>query len=155
AAEFINDIERYCLWITDQAVPFAREIPAISHRLDAMTQWRRNSERASTVKLIDFPNRFEEVRYKATNSIIVPIVSSEHRTYIPIGYIDPDTVISNAANAIYDAEPWLFALVTSAMHMAWTRAVCSRMKTDYRYSGTTVYNNFPVPPLSDAVKEKL
>lgn len=155
AAEFINDIERYCLWIPDHAVPFAREIPAISHRFDAMIKWRRSSERASTVKLIDFPNRFEEVRYKATNSIIVPIVSSEHRMYIPIGYIDPDTVISNAANAIYDAEPWLFALVTSAMHMAWTRAVCSRMKTDYRYSGTTVYNNFPVPPLSDAVKEKL
>lgn len=155
AVEFINDIERYCLWIVDRDVPFAREIPAISHRFDAMTRWRRGSERASTIKLIDFPNRFEEVRYKATNSIIIPIVSSEHREYIPIGYVDPETVISNAANAIYDAEPWLFALLTSSMHMAWTRAVCSRMKTDYRYSGTTVYNNFPLPSLSETVKEKL
>jgi type I restriction-modification system DNA methylase subunit len=155
AAEFISGVDRYCLWIADRDVPLAREIPAITRRLDAMTQWRRSSERPSTAKLIDFPNRFEEVRYKATNSIIVPIVSSEHRSYIPIGYVGPDTVISNAANAIYDAEPWLFALLTSSMHMAWTRAVCSRMKTDYRYSGTTVYNNFPVPSLSPETKERL
>lgn len=155
ATEFINDIERYCLWIADRDVAFAREVPQISRRFEAMTRWRQTSDRPSTKKLIDSPNRFEEVRYKATNSVIVPIVSSEHRSYIPMGYIDPDTVISNAANAIYDAEPWLFALVTSATHMAWTRAVCSRMKTDYRYSGTTVYNNFPVPSLSDELKERL
>lgn len=155
AVEFINDVERYCLWIEDQDVPLARTVPAISRRFDAMTRWRRASERAATVKLIDFPNRFEEVRYKPTNAFIVPIVSAERRTYIPIGYVGPEVVISNAANAVYDAEPWLFAVLTSAMHMTWTRAVCSRMKTDYRYSGTTVYNNFPVPTLSDTAREQL
>ncbi|MEY9851430.1 hypothetical protein ABH923_001108 [Leifsonia sp. EB41] len=155
ATEFINGIERYCLWIRDQDLPVAQSIPAIARRLDAMHRWRSESDRAATLKLVDAPHRFEEVRFKATDSIIVPIVSSERREYIPMGYLGPDTVISNAANAVYDAEPWVFALLTSAVHMAWTRAVCSRMKTDYRYSGTTVYNNFPVPPLSDVAKEEL
>lgn len=155
ATEFINGLERYCLWIEGQDVPRARSVPAISRRLEAMSRWRRDSERASTVKLVGSPHLFEEIRYKPTDSIIIPIVSSERRDYIPMGYLGPDTVISNAANAVYDAKPWVFALLTSAMHMAWTRAVCSRMKTDFRYSGTTVYNNFPVPPFSDVVKERL
>lgn len=155
AVEFINDVERYCLWVADIDVPLARASPEISRRFDAMTQWRRASERPSTVKLVDYPNRFEEVRYRPTDSIIIPIVSAERRPYVPMGYMSPETIISNAANAVYDAEPWLFALLTSNMHMAWTRAVCSRMKTDYRYSGTTVYNNFPVPPLNDDLKAEL
>ncbi|WP_312574010.1 type IIL restriction-modification enzyme MmeI, partial [Staphylococcus saprophyticus] len=74
--------------------------------------------------------------YKPTNSIIVPRVSSERREYVPIGYLGPDTVISDAAFAVYDAEPWLFALITSKMHMAWLRAVGGKMETRYRYSNT-------------------
>lgn len=101
------------------------------------------------------PYRFGEVRYRPTDSIIVPSVSSERREYIPMGYLGPDTVISNAAFAIYDAEPWLFALLTSKMHMAWARAVGGKMKTDYRYSNTIVYNNFPVPKLSESQKQRL
>lgn len=95
------------------------------------------------------------MRYKPTDSIIVPSVSSERREYIPIGYLDPDTVVSNLAYAVYDAEPWVFALLTSRMHMTWARAVGGRMKTDYRYSNTIVYNNFPVPPLSALMREQL
>ena len=101
------------------------------------------------------PYRFSEIRYKPTESIIVPSVSSERREYIPIGYLGPDTVVSNLAFAVYDAEPWIFTILTSAMHISWTRTVGGKMKTDYRYSNTIVYNNFPVPPLSDAMKEKL
>jgi hypothetical protein len=72
-----------------------------------------------------------------------------------MGYLGPDTVVSDAAFAVYDAEPWVFALLTSRMHMTWTRAVGGKLKTDYRYSNTIVYNNFAVPPLSDETKEKL
>jgi len=72
-----------------------------------------------------------------------------------MGYLDNDKVISNAAFAVYDAEPWVFALLTSRMHMVWTRAVGGKLKTDYRYSNTIVYNNFPVPLLSDAMKTQL
>ena len=89
------------------------------------------------------------------DKLIVPRVSSERREYIPIGYLGPDTVISDSAFAVYDAEPWLFALLTSRMHMVWTRTVGGRMKTDYRYSNTVVYNNFPVPELSARAKSEL
>ena len=105
------------------------------------------SKAGSTAAFAAQPHRFVQISYKPTDSIIVPRISSERREYIPIGYLGPDTVISNAAFAVYDAEPWVFALLTSRMHMAWTRAVGGQMKTDYRYSNTIVYNNFPVPPL--------
>lgn len=96
-----------------------------------------------------------EVRYLETECIMVPSISSGLRDYIPIGYLGPDVVISNKGFAIYGTEPWLFSLLTSQMHMAWVNAVSGRMRINYQYSNTIVYNNFPMPPLSDAVKEKL
>jgi len=93
--------------------------------------------------------------HRSGTSIIVPRVSSERREYVPIGFLDEGTVISDAANAIYDAEPWLFGLIQSRMHMVWMRAVAGRMESRYRYSATLVYNTFPVPPLTDAHHEAL
>lgn len=156
ASELINDGERYCLWISDSDRERASDVPYIQDRL-LQVQKARTSEKASDIskKFAAEPHRFLQRAYKPTNSIIVPRVSSERRPYMPMGYLGPETVISDAAFAIYGAEPWLFALLNSAMHMAWTRAVGGRMKTDYRYSNTIVYNNFPVPPLSDSVREKL
>lgn len=155
AADYIGDIERYCLWIRDSDVSEACRIPGIARRLERVAAFRAESKAQSTVDFAARPHRFKQVAYKPTDSIIVPSVSSESRPYIPMGYLDKDTVISNAAFAVYDAEPWVFALLTSQMHMAWARAVGGRMKTDYRYSNTIVYNNFPVSTLSDAIKEKL
>jgi hypothetical protein len=86
---------------------------------------------------------------------MVPSNSSGLRKYIPIGYLGPETVISNTGFAIYGAGPWLFALLASEMHMAWVNAVCGRRRINYNYSNTIVYNNFPVPPLTDSVKEQL
>lgn len=155
ASEFIANADRFVLWIESSDIKLARENPDIARRIERVRQHREDSERASTKKLADVAHRFGEVRYKPTDSIIVPSVSSERRPYIPIGYLDADTIVSNLAFAVFDAEPWVFTLLTSRMHMAWARAVGGRMKTDYRYSNTIVYNNFPVPPLSDAVKEQL
>ena len=154
AADYINDIERYCLWITDREVGAARAIPPIADRLDRVAAWRLESKAQSTVDFASRPHRFKQVAYKPTDSIFVPRVSSERRSYIPMGYLDEGYVINDQAYAAYDAEPWVFALLTSAMHMSWTRAVAGQMETRLRYSNTIVYNNFPVPPLSDAVKEK-
>ncbi len=98
---------------------------------------------------------FVQRSYKPTNAIIIPSVSSERRQYIPIGFVDKDTVISNLAFAVYDAEKWLFALLTSKMHNLWVRTVGGRMKTDYRYSATLCYNTFPFPKLTIAEKEEL
>ncbi len=155
SSEAINDGERYCLWIPDGSAAAARSIASIAARLDRVAGQRAGSKAASTAAYAAQPHRFVQISYKPTDSIIVPSVSSVRRTYVPIGYLGPDTVISNLAYAVYNAEPWVFALLTSAMHMAWTRSVGGRMKTDYRYSNTIVYNNFPVPPLAEAVKEKL
>lgn len=153
--EFINGELRYCLWIEDTEVSSALQIEPIRRRVDAVEQFRSESGRKDTNKLAATPYKFGEIRYKPTDSIVVPSVSSENREYIPMGYLDSDTVISNSAFAVYDAEPWLFALLTSRMHMVWTGAVGGKMKTDYRYSNTIVYNNFPVPEFSEADKEEL
>lgn len=155
AADFINDHERYCLWIPDEELKEAQKSEFINRRLEAVSAWRADSKAATTADYARFPHRFKQVAYKPTDSIIVPSVSSERRDYIPMGYLGPDTVISNAAFAVYDAEPWLFGLLTSRMHMAWVRAVGGKLKTDYRYGAYIVYNNFPVRELSDAEKQEL
>jgi hypothetical protein len=153
--EFINGLDRYCVWVNPGEEESALSIAPLQHRFEKTTEMRRASPKAATQKISSMPFRFGEVRYKPTESIIVPAASSGLRDYIPVGYLGPDTVISNAAFAAYDAEPWVFAIITSKAHMTWVRAVAGRMRINYRYSNTIVYNNFPVPQLSDALKERL
>lgn len=154
--EFINGIDRFCFWVPDSEHQEAYKLfPELKARTDRVRRLRLESPDPGAQKLAATPWRFREQIGGKSDSIIVPSVSSERREYIPIGFLGPDTVISNLAFAVYDAEPWLFALLTSRMHMAWTRAVGGKMKTDYRYSNTIVYNNFPVPALSDVDKQNL
>jgi len=153
--EFIRGQHRYCLWIDDSDVNNALNYPEIAKRIEIVREYRSNSEAESTRDFASLAHRFIQRAYKPTNSIIVPRVSSERREYIPMSYLNKNTVISDAANAIYDAELWLFAILESKMHMAWIRTVCGKLKTDYRYSSTLGYNTFPVPLLTDAQKEKL
>lgn len=155
ANEFIKGLDRYCLWIEDEELQSAKQIPWIAQRLHNVSKWRADSDAPTTREYAAYPNRFKQKAYKPTNSIIVPSVSSEFRHYVPIGYLGADTVISNLAFAVYDAEPWLFALLTSRMHMAWLGAVGGKLETRYRYGAYIVYNNFPVPPLTDTVKQEL
>uniref|UniRef100_UPI00389AE52F DNA methyltransferase n=1 Tax=Pigmentiphaga litoralis TaxID=516702 RepID=UPI00389AE52F len=155
AAEFINDIERYCLWISDFDLEEARTIPAIERRLDAVTKWRLESVAGTTAEYAAYPNRFKQNAYKPTEAIVVPSISSSRRRYIPMGYVDAGVVISNKGFAVYDAEPWTFAVLTSQMHMAWVNAVSGRMRLDFQYGAYIVYNNFPVPQLNEATKHML
>lgn len=153
--EFIKGKDRYCLWIADRDTTAARANPAIASRIDRVEAFRGESERKATRDLASVPWRFGYRSYQEANFVLVPKTSSERRAYIPIGFMGPETVISDLAFSVYSADLWVFALLSSSMHMAWTRAVGGKMKTDYRYSNTIVYNNFPVPALSDAAKEKL
>ncbi len=155
SAEFINDRERYCLWIRSEDAETAAQVPEIARRLQHVREFRAASTSSNTSALANQPFRFWHIAHRDTESIVVPSISSERREYIPIGFVGPETVVSSKAFIVNDAEPWAFALLTSAMHMAWTRAVSGRLKTDFQYSNTIVYNNLPVPPLSDAVKERL
>lgn len=155
SAELINGIQRYCIWVTDSDLDIARNIHPIQKRLEAVAGWRAEREEVGIRKYADHPNKFRQIAYRATDSIIIPRVSSAERKYIPIGYLDKNSVISDAANGLYEAKPWIFSILTSAMHMAWLSAVGGRMKTDYRYGAYIVYNNFPAPPLSEEMKEHL
>lgn len=155
--EFINDIHRYCLWIDDDKKAYAESIPPIKSRILATEKFRLYESKDGAA-LANRPHQFRE-HYEITDEskakIIIPSVSSERRQYIPIGFVDKNTIISNLAFAIYDAELWLFALLTSKMHNLWVRAVGGRMKTDYRYSATLCYNTFSFPKLTTAEKEEL
>ena len=151
--EFIRDEYRYCLWIDD--VDSAMQIPDIANRIAKCAQGRIESKRGATNKLADSPHRFGEVRYQPSDAILIPCHSSENRQYIPIGFVDKDTVISNAALAVYDAELWLFGMLTSKMHNIWVRAVGGALETRIRYSATLCYNTFPFPKINDEQKERL
>lgn len=155
AADFINDVERYCLWIEPRDASTVMSIDALAPRFSQVSEFRRGRNDKATQEFAVRPWQFKQPAFKPTDSILVPSTSSSRREFIPIGFVGPDTVISNAGYAVYDADPWVFALLTSLQHVAWARAVGGQMKTDYRYSNTIVYNNFPVPPLSEKTKEKL
>ncbi len=155
AAEYIRGIDRYCLWITSDQYDSASMIPGIKQRLEKVANNRAGSNAKSTRNYANRPYRFVQISYKPTSSIIVPRVSSERREYLPIGYLSKDTVISDAANAVYDAEPYIFGLLSSRMHMVWVRTVAGRLKTDFRYSSAIVYNNFPVSVLTDIEKANI
>ena len=148
ALEFIRGIDKFCLWIDDEHKELAYSIEPIKNRIDKCEHNRLESDRAATNKLASIPFKFAEIRHKNTNSIIVPSVSSERREYIPMGYLNPRDIIVAPNFALYDAEMWLLGILTSKMHMAWVKAVGGRLKTDFRYSASLVYNTFPFPEIS-------
>ena len=155
--EFLNDIRRYCLWIDDDKREEAENIPLLRERIAATKDFRLN-ESKDGASLANRSHQFREhyvINEDSKGKVIIPSVSSERRIYIPIGYVDKDTVISNLAFAVYGAEKWLFALLTSRMHNLWVCTVGGRLKTDYRYSATLCYNTFPFPKLTTADKEEL
>ena len=113
------------------------------------------SSEKSTNELAPFPNRFYFQSYNNTTSIIIPRTSSENREYIPIGFLASNIIISDAAQAIYEAKPWIFGVISSRMHMTWVRAVAGRLKSDYRYSSAICYNTFPFPTISVIQKNEI
>lgn len=153
--EFINQVDRYCFWIDDADLPRALANPYIAARIERTKQVRLKSKDKAGRELAKRPYQFREYFKREGDAILVPSVSSERREYIPIGYVGADTVISNLAYAVYDAELWLFGVLTSKMHNIWVRAVGGRLKTDYRYSATLCYNTFPFPKISAEQKNEL
>ena len=155
SVEFIRGIDRYCIWVDHSGYEELNKIPFFNNRFESVKQHRLSSDRDTTKDLANIPYAFAENRYKCSSAIIMPRVSSERREYIPIGFLGEENIISDSALAIYDAEPWLFAILTSRMHMQWVKIVGGRLKTDYRYSASIVYNTFPIPNIDAQMKEKL
>ena len=153
--EFINSKERWCLLIPDSDLIEARKISDIDIRLKDITKRRLNSSEKSTRALAETPNRFYFFSHKLTPSIIIPRVSSERRIYIPTGFLNDNTVISDSAQAIYNAEPWIFSIINSIIHMIWTKSVGGSLESRIRYSAALVYNTFPFPSISTQRKNEL
>ena len=145
AVEFLHQKPRYCLWLGDCSPAELRKMPHCLKRVEAVRQTRLESKSEGTRKLADRPTRFHVENMPKGNFIIVPSVSSERRRYVPMGFMTPEAFASNLVLIIPDATLYHFGILESNVHMAWMRAVCGRLKSDYRYSKDVVYNNFPWP----------
>ena len=153
--EFINRCPRYCLWLGDCPPNELRKMPECLKRVEAVRQLRLSSKSAGTVKLADTPTRFHVENMPKGTYIVIPEVSSERRRYVPMGFMTPDILCSNLVKIIPNATLYHFGVLTSNVHMAWMRAVCGRLKSDYRYSKDVVYNNFPWPTPTDEQRAKI
>ena len=152
AREFIHNLFRYCLWLKDISPKELNEMSLVRDRLAKVRSFRLASNKAATRKYADQPARFMEIRQPKSNYILVPSHSSENRRYIPMGFMTPDFICSNANLMIPNATLYHFGILESIVHMAWTRVVCGRIKSDYRYSNDIVYNNFPWPTPTEKQK---
>ena len=153
--EFINRYFRYCLWLGDCSPNELRKMLECLKRVQAVRDFRLSSTSAGTVKLAERPTRFHVENMPKGNYIVIPEVSSEKRRYVPMGFLTPNILSSNLVKVIPEATLYHFGILTSNVHMAWMRAVCGRLKSDYRYSKDVVYNNFPWPTPTDEQKTKI
>ena len=143
AEEFINGKKRYCLWLVDCPPNELRSMKKVFERVKKVVESRLNSPKVTTQKFAETPTLFTEIRQPDSNYILIPSISSENRRYIPIGFMTPDVIASNLALTISGATLYHFGVLTSSVHMAWTKAICGRFELRYIYSASLVYNNFP------------
>ena len=155
ATEFLHNTPRYCLWLGNCSPAELHKMPYCLERVASVKEFRLSSSSAGTRKLADTPTRFHVENMPETTYILVPRHSSENRRYIPMGFLTPNILTSDAVQIIPDATLYHFGILESNVHMAWMRAVCGRLKSDYRYSKDVVYNNFPWPNPTEEQKAKI
>ena len=154
--EFINNRERWCLWLGDCPPNELKQMPQALKRVEAVKKVRLESKSIPTQKLAQTPTRFHVENMPSTDYLLVPSVSSENRKYIPLGFMPKEVITSNLCLIISGAKLYHFGVLTSEMHMTWVRYVCGRLKSDFRYSKDIVYNNYPFPEnVSDKQKQKV
>ena len=152
--EFINSKKRYCLWLKDCPPQELRAMPLVKARVAAVRDFRLASKKQQTQRRADIPHLFAEDRQPDSNYILFPRTSSERRRYLPIGFLSAE-VIAGDTIILPDATLYHFGVLTSNVHNAWMRVVCGRMKSDYRYSSTLVYNNLPWPEPTETQRMKI
>lgn len=143
ADDFLNNHENYCFWFDGVDISDYRKSKEIQKRLTAVRDYRNASNRAATKKMAQSPLLFAEIRQPNTNYLMIPVVSSEQRRYIPIAFLPPDIINSYASISVPNATLYHFGILCSNVHNAWMRTVCGRLKSDYRYATSLVYNTFP------------
>ena len=155
AREYLHDLPRWCLWVDGISPAELNGLPLVKEHIKATRDFRLSSSKAATRKYADYPMRFMEMRQPKTNYILIPRHSSETRRYIPFGSMGPDVICGDANSMLPNASLYHFGVLTSNVHMAWTRTVCGRIKSDYRYSNDVVYNNFPWPEPTPEQKARI
>lgn len=153
--EFIKGLCRYCFWIEDINLPVANQSVELRRRFDLVSASRLQSPKEATAGWSQKPHRFVEIRSpEYENALVIPIVSSENRPYLPVGYLPKNSIV-NYAFGMYDAPIWNLALIASKLHMVWIATICGKLETRYRYSNTLGWNTFPVPLLTEQNKSDL
>lgn len=153
--EYINSIEKYCYWIDDKDIDEAMNIPPIRIAVENVREYRLNSKDVTLHQQAKKPHQFREFFECTENSLIIPIVSSSNRDYIPIGFLPNKTIVPNSAQVIYEADILIFGFLTSKLHNIWVRQNAGRMRSDFRYSIFLCYNTFPFPKITKEQKERL
>lgn len=153
--DFIDRKPRFCLWMVGANPSLLKKCPQVQKRIKAVREFRLASKKPATRKKAETPSLFDEVKQCATDFLALPVVSSENRKYIPIDYLDSNIIAGNKLFMVPDATHYLFGVLTSSVHMAWMRAVAGRLKSDYSYSNTVVYNNFVWPEVTEKQREKI
>ena len=156
AEEFIKGKKRYCLWLVHATPNDIKRSKILYNKVEAVRQFRLSSSAKTTNGYAKVPNCFAQMTQpEGVDYLIVPRVSSENRIYIPIGFMLPDNISSDAVQIVPNATVFHFGVLTSNVHMAWMRAVCGRLKSDYRYSKEIVYNTFPWPEPTESQKRRI
>ena len=156
ARDFINNDEiRYCLWLKDVSPHIYAANTEVRRRLEAVRELRLASTAAPTRKSADTPYKFFSTPQNGVPYLIIPRHSSCRRSYIPIGLMPGNTVAADSCSIVVNAELFHFAVLSSSVHMAWIKVVGGRLKSDYRYSGSVIYNNFPWPQPKEVQKQKI
>lgn len=155
AKDFMNGNYRFCIWITDDKKNEAYSIKELNNRLEKVKSFRLSSSKKATIQKAKTSYKFDEPKHQDMDSVVVPQTGSEKRDYLPIGFMNKDTVISNGLRIIYSPKPCIFGVLSSKIHMLWVKSVAGRMKTDMQYSNTICYNTFPFPNISEKQKEEI
>ena len=152
STEFISGTPRFCLWIEDKDLEVATSIPEIDERFRRVRALREASKGQQANANALTPHRFVFAPHREGTALIVPRVSSERRPYLPVGFVDDSTVVSDRAAVVYEPDFWLFSVIASRLHLVWIASVCVRMRMDFSYSNTLGWNTFPVPTLTEQNK---
>lgn len=153
--EFMDSVVRWCIWVEDDEFEAANSIAGLRERFDKVRAFRAESKAAETRSYSHIGHKFRQIQDYGKDALLVTSTGSENREYIPAGFLGSDVIISNLAYAVYDAPAYLFAIISSRLHLAWAKTIGGQLKMSIRYTNTLVYNTFPIPDLSDAQKTSL
>lgn len=154
AEDFIKGLVRWCIWVSEKNLDEAIQIPEFKNRFKKVEEFRKSGGDVAR-SLVHIPYRFRYVHEAKKSMLVLPRTTTERRDYLPIGFLTADAIVTDAVQVIYDPELYIMGILSSRIHMVWVRAVAGRLKTDYRYSNSICYNNFPILQLSEKQKETI